>query len=148
MRVLVGVFMLMGLMAGSVFSAGELETDMDCKALAESFMKQVDVGEFDKAFALVKPHWPIAESRFKEVMGQTKAQLPKVGAAYGGRVEPGIELVRVSRVGASFVRFMFLQRFDKSAARWEIVFYHGGANWYVNRVVWNDKTYELFKDDE
>ena len=56
-----------------------------------------------------------------------------------------VELVSRERLGASFVRFAYLERYERSAAVWTITFYYANDHWLVTGLDWSLDTRPYFQ---
>lgn len=119
-----------------------LSTDADTKKLADQFMTLTAEGSYDKAFALMKPHWPMPAAEIDNLAYQTQSQLKMASERFGKLV--GSEFIQTNKIGESYIRYIYIQKFSNHATRWMIVYYRATTEWKVNAVVWDDKTPELF----
>lgn len=131
------------LIATSITKA-ELKSESDLRAVADKFMEQVAEAKYKAAFYGVKKHWPMPTEEIDNLAFQTKQQLEMAGTRFGKLI--GYEFVEEKSIGESYIRYVYLQKFQNHATRWQIVFYRPETEWKVNVIVWDDKTHELFKE--
>jgi len=124
--------------------AAALQTEDKVQEIAKQFMAEVESGNYSEGFALLKGHWPIAESDYKTLVAKTNEQMPEVEASFGAAM--GIERVRSETVGESLLRLTYLQKFAKHAIRWQLTFYRPNSHWLVDHVSWDDNLEALFQD--
>lgn len=128
----------------AVSACGEsLKSEKDIKKLADDFMAEISKGFYKEAFNMLKPFWPLPETEINNLADQTESQLKTVANRFGKLL--GFEYIQSNRIGDSYIRFMYIQKFANHATRWMIVFYRPLEEWIVNAVVWDDKTHELFE---
>jgi hypothetical protein len=122
--------------------AEPLKSEKDIKKLADDFMTGISTGRYKEAFTMMKPYWPLPEAEIDNISYQTESQLKMAADRFGKLI--GSEYIQSNRIGVSYIRFIYIQKFANHATRWMIVFYRPLDEWKVNGVVWDDKTYELF----
>jgi hypothetical protein len=122
--------------------AETLKTENDVKKLADNFMADIGKGAYAEAFQIMKPHWPMPEAEINNLAYQTESQL-KMASDRFGKLQ-GSEYIQSNRIGESYVRHIYIQKFSNHATRWMIVFYRPIDEWKVNVIIWDDKTYQLF----
>ena len=130
------------LLAGSQMLAASLKNEEECKALAEKVMKRVGSGEYEEAFDMVAEHWPLPKKEITKLSKTTKAQMTAVAQRFGPLV--GSEFIRKDRIKNSYVRYVYLQKYENHATKWEVIFYKPKDVWLVNGVKWNDSVEDLF----
>ncbi len=122
--------------------AEPLKSEKDIKKLADDFMSEISKGSYKEGFNMLKPYWPLPETEIINLAYQTESQLKMVADRFGKLL--GSEYIQSNRIGVSYIRFIYIQKFANHATRWMIVFYRPIDDWKVNVVVWDDKTHELF----
>jgi hypothetical protein len=122
--------------------AAGLKSESEAKKLADVFMGEIGKGSYGKAFDMVKPHWPLPKAEIDNLSYQTETQLKMAAARFGKLL--GAEFIQSNRIGKSYVRYIYIQKFFNHATRWMIVFYRPVDEWKVNLIVWDDKTQQLF----
>ena len=120
-----------------------MSTESDTKALADQFMALIGKGSYHDAFELLKPNWPLPAAEIDNLAYQTDSQLKMVAERFGKLI--GTEFIQSNRIGKSYVRYIYIQKFSNHATRWMIVFYRPTDEWKINVVVWDDKTHDLFE---
>lgn len=113
-------------------------------AIARDAMKELEKGQIDAMFAVFKTHCPIDHADLDRLQAMLKQQRQFVGPTLG---EPMGEIDFVSQdcLGSSFVRFIYLEKWDNSALVWKLTFYRGRDGWKVNQITWTDKPLDLFQ---
>jgi len=112
-------------------------------SLSDQFMEQVQGEKYSDAFDLLKPYWPLEENNYNNLIDQTVEQMGGIKGNFGAVT--GTDFVRAETIGSSYLRFIYLQKFEKSALRWRITFYNPSGNWLVHGVSWDDSVDSLFK---
>jgi len=135
------LFLISLLVAVSAY-AESLKSEKDIKKLADEFMAEISRGAYKEAFNMMKPYWPAPEAEIDNIAYQTESQLKMAADRFGKLL--GYEYIQSNRIGVSYIRFIYIQKFANHATRWMIVFYRPIEEWKVNVVVWDDKTHALF----
>ena len=124
-------------------SATPLKSEADTKKLADNFMQLVGKGSYSEAFNLMKPEWPLPVAEIDNLEYKTESQLKMAAERFGKLV--GYEYIQSNRIGESYVRYVYIQKFTKHATRWMVVFYRPLDEWKINLIVWDDKPHTLFE---
>ena len=132
------------LLLGVQVSTAELKNEKECRALADKAMSFAGKGEPEKVFETVKEDWPVAEEELVKLAELTITKLSELEKRFGSVI--GEEFVGSEKVGESFLRYTYLQKFEKHAIRWEIVFYRAEDLWLVNNIKWDQSIEGLFRD--
>ena len=74
---------------------------------------------------------------------KSEDQLGMMARRFGNLI--GTEFVTTQNAGDSLVRYVYIQKFQKHATRWMIVFYRPEKNWLINVIVWDDQLHNLFE---
>tara|TARA_R110002110_G_scaffold166602_2_gene367280 strand:- start:32196 stop:32630 length:435 start_codon:yes stop_codon:yes gene_type:complete len=111
--------------------------------LSESFVTQVEQGQIEAAFEMLKAHWPMSNVEVDNLKNHTMRQRKVVVSRYG---EPqAVEFVKTELVGKSLVRHTFIEKFESHALKWELSFYKNKGKWLISTVYWDDEISTLFK---
>jgi len=74
---------------------------------------------------------------------KTADQMGSIKSGFGEVT--GTDFVRLETIGSSYLRFIYLQKFEKSALRWIITFYNPAGKWLVHGVAWDSSVDSLFE---
>ncbi len=55
------------------------------------------------------------------------------------------ELVQTKKIGKSFVRYIYLHKFEKHAIYWQIDFYKPRKEWKINQITYLDTLNILYE---
>lgn len=127
--------------SSNIFCA-PLRSEEEAKKIANNMMNLVAEEQYNEAFSSVKGYWPIPEEEVTNLAILTKNQLLSTKGRFGDVIET--EFIRSDKIGKSYIRYIYIQKFEKHATRWQIVFYKPKESWLVNSVIWDDQTHELF----
>ena len=141
MKILIRVLLLQ--ISGLISLAASIETEDDCRRLADRAMVLVGKGEYDEAFSSVKADWPLPPEEMNRLAKLTKEQLAKVSERFGDVV--GTEFIRQDSIGRSYIRFTYIQKFERHATCWHFIFYKPKNVWLLNGLTWDDSTQLLFE---
>jgi hypothetical protein len=120
-----------------------LASAAETRKLTEHAMGLVKQEKFAEAYASVKPFWPLPAIEIDGMANQMNTQWPMVQQRFGKSLDT--EFVNQQKVGESFIRYTYLQKFERHAIRWTFVFYKPKDQWIVNAVSWDDGVNELFE---
>lgn len=126
----------------STVVADGLSSIENARAVADEAMSKFGREEFEPGYDSLKPYWPLPVVEIDNLISQTKTQWPLVQQRFGKSL--GTEFVKVEKGGNSFVRFTYLQKFEKHAIRWLFVFYKPREEWVINGVTFDDQVGKLF----
>ena len=128
----------------SLAVANPLKTEKETRALADSIMEKVGVEEYQAAFELAKPYWPVGVGEIEGLAEKTKTQIKGIEPRYGKIV--GKEFIGSVKLGDSYQRYSYILKLEKHSLKWNIVFYKPKDTWLVNLIFWNDKPSELIPE--
>ncbi|MCG8565684.1 MAG: hypothetical protein MI747_11455 [Desulfobacterales bacterium] len=104
----------------------------DIRAFCDEFMDQIVRADFQAAFDSTKSFWPVPEVEVDGIVNQVKQQWPLMENRFGSSL--GAEWIRGKRIGASFLRYYFLHKFEKHAIQWQMDFYKPQDYWIINGI--------------
>lgn len=143
MKILIGLVFILFI---NVSFAEPLKSFADTKILADKMVSNFVKKEFKQGIELAKPHWPLPEVELNGLVNQIQTQWPIVDQRFGQAI--GKEFVKEERIGASFVRYYYLHKFQNHSIYWNIAFYKPKDVWIVNGVQFLDTLdilYEVVK---
>lgn len=134
------VLLLLALPA--VAGAETLRSEADTLALSRKMMDVAMTQPPGAAFAVLKPYWPMDPAEIDGLTSNASLQWQVIEARFGKPL--GYELVRTERIGQSFVRYVYLQKFEKHALRWRVSFYRPRDAWMTNHFAFDDQLESLY----
>jgi len=120
-------------------------TKAEVGEVSDEFMTLVEAEKYNEAFALLKPDWPVAEEDYQTLKTMTAEQMVVVKNGFGAVT--GAEWIRTEEIGESYIRLTYLQKFEKHALKWVLVYYNPADEWLVNQVSWDDNIDTLFTEN-
>ena len=145
MKIVKCIVLILTIIAFASFTHAEgLKNDKQTKDLATKATNQFGKEKIKEGFSLLKPHWPLPEAEIENLINQTEMQWSMVEKRFGKSI--AVEFVREERIAESFIKYLFIQKFENHAIRWEIIFYKPRDTWKINMVKWDDKIHLLFSD--
>lgn len=123
--------------------AVSIKSEEDAKKLADDFMVAIGSGLYKEAFQKVKPYWPLPEAEIDNLAYTTESQLTMVEGRFGKLI--GQEYIQSNRIGTSYVRYIYIQKFTNHATRWLIMFYRPSDEWKINIIMFDDNLETLFE---
>ena len=139
MRILLAIAMT--LLATIQVRGGVANLD-EARKLCDEIMRSIGTGDYKTAFDTAALHWPMSKEEVDAMRAQTGEQLGMASRRFGDLI--GTEFVTTEEAGRSLVRYVYLQKFQKHATRWMIVFYRPRDAWLINVMVWDDQLHSLF----
>lgn len=141
-KIIIAIFILVA--SAATFAAGgrNLSSREETKRLSDDFMKKISDGQIGPAFESIRPYFPLPDNEFAVTLDKTVKQLATISVQYGRPA--GYELVKEEMVGTSLVKYTYLQKFEKNALRWSLLFYGPGNRWQINNLNWDSKIRKLF----
>jgi hypothetical protein len=118
--------------------------------------KAADAAAFDaaeRAMAKLKIDDPVGFNDVLTAAGlpHNKASFDQLKAFREGAVERigkplgQVELVGKERVGTSFVKFVYLERYERTALVWSLTFYRDADGWKAVQIDWGGDVRPLFQ---
>ena len=136
---LCGVLLLT--MLGLAYGA-TLRNPEEAKELAEKVLSLAVVGDMDGIASLVKPYWPFPEDELETLVAQTAQQRTLLAHRLGRSV--GFTLVRREVAADTFLRLVYVERFENTGLRWLFTFYKVRDVWKFNGFAWDEEIAKLF----
>ena len=115
----------------------------EARNVADQAMALVKQEKFAEAYGTVKAFWPLPAIEIDGLANQMNTQWPMVQQRYGKSL--ATEFISERKIGDSFIKYTYLQKFERHAIRWTFVFYKPKDRWLVNGVSWDDGVNELFE---
>ena len=128
---------LMGLAYGATLRHPE-----EAKELAEKVLSRAVVGDMNGMASVVKPYWPFPEDELEALVAQTAQQRHLLANRLGKSV--GFTLVRREVVADTFLRLVYVERFENTGLRWMFTFYKVRDVWKFNGFTWDEEIAKLF----
>ena len=111
---------------------------------SEAGMSLIGKGRVAQGIRRLASAWPMPPAEIERLIEQAQNQAPVMASRFGAVL--GHELIAEQRVGTSFLRRVYLQRFERHAIAWRIIYYRGADGWYVNNLNFSDETEDMFAD--
>ena len=112
--------------------------------LSDQLMERFVKKEFQEGLDLAKPFYPSPAVELDSFANDINREWPSIDQRYGKIL--GSEYIRYEKIGNSFIRHIYLQKFEKHAMAWEIKFYRSGKNWTFNGADYTSNIDFLFSE--
>ena len=122
--------------------ADDLATLVEARKVSDRAVALFAKEKFAEGYGSLKPYWPLPAVEVDSLANQTNMQWPLVRQRFGPSI--GTEFVNEAQAGASFGRFIYLQKFQNHAVRWVFTFYKPKDRWIINGVSFDDQVHQLF----
>ena len=119
-----------------------LKNAEEAKELAEKVLARVVVGDMDGVATVVKPYWSFPEDELEALLTQTAQQRHLLANRLGKSI--GFTFVRREVVADTFLRLVYVERFDNTGLRWLFTFYKVRDVWKFNGFAWDEEIAKLF----
>jgi hypothetical protein len=136
------LLILLALLFPGLVKAETLPTLPAAMEITDKAMSSVADGDLEGGLKLLKPYLVIPPAEFDAMLGQATLQLPAISQRFGRSV--GKAFIREDKVGDSLVRFIFIQKFEKTAMRWLFFYYRSPTGWVLNTFTYDDSFQLLF----
>ncbi|HYR28585.1 MAG TPA: hypothetical protein VEU30_08970 [Thermoanaerobaculia bacterium] len=144
-RALVVLALAFGLSAAAQEAAAPvppLKSVADARKLADKAMGLFQKEKLAEGYDVLKPYWPLPPIEIDSIANTTATQWPIVEQRYGASI--GTEFLTEQPLGNSFVRLIYLQKFERHAIRWVFIFYKPNDRWIVNSFSFDDSISAMF----
>lgn len=125
--------------------ADDLKNEAATLALSDRMMETAMTQSPDAVFSQLKPYWPLDPAEIDGLASNAKLQWQLVESRFGKPL--GYELVSTERIGQSFVRYVYLQKFERHGLRWMFSFYRPKDIWLTNSFKFDDQLDYLYDKD-
>lgn len=119
-----------------------LKNDIDTKNLAEKSAIEFGKGNYKKSVDVLRDNWPIPVAEIDNLVYQTESQMKLVMNRFGKKV--GYDFVKTEKIGNSFIKHIYIAKFENHAIRLNYIFYKPENSWELNSFNWDDKVHLLF----
>lgn len=106
------------------------------KQVFDAAMQKVAAGDMDGAFALVEPYIPMEAKELESMKAQFMKQREIVHARYGNPLD--IEFYGEQSLKEIFVRYTYIEKFERHALRWLITIYKPADAWVIDAFLFDD----------
>jgi len=119
-----------------------LRNPEEAKELAEKVLARAVAGDMDGIATIVKPYWPFPEDELEALVAQTAQQRSLLAPRLGKSL--GFTLVRREIAADTFLRLIYVERFENTGLRWLFTFYKVRDVWKFNSFAWDEEIAKLF----
>ncbi len=126
-------------------NAEVLKDDKDTKSLAQKSAIEFGKGNYEKSVDVLRENWPIPVAEINNLVYQTQSQMKLVANRFGKKV--GYDFVKTEKIGNSFIKHIYIVKFENHAIRLNYVFYKPKKYWKLNSFNWDDKVQLLFNSN-
>lgn len=142
---------LTGLLIAAVIATSLLASKTDqnestsaAQRIADEILKPLAAGDITAMFAALRPRLEASEAEFAALENMLNGQR-QIMASKCGKPIGQIELIKTHTAGQSFVRFTYVEKWERSALVWRLTFYRANDAWHLSDLAWDDKRQSLFE---
>jgi len=139
MKTMIGILLFM---MGSSAMAAELKSAEETLPLCEQSATLLSEGKVAKSFDILKPYWPHTDTAINALSDKIDSQMGLLSKRFGKVLNA--EFVNSKKAGSSFLRHVFIIKFEKTVLRYTCVFYKPKDAWIVNAINVDDHLPLLF----
>lgn len=132
-----------GLIAAEPAELPPLSTEASAKALVEDCLKRMVAGDYKGGFDLLKPYWAVPSNEVDTLIIQTMSTRSLVKDRFGKSL--GYEFIAQKRAGKSFLQIVAIEKLERTAIRYSVIFYMAKDSWVLQNFTWDDKVGLLFE---
>ena len=111
--------------------------------LATDIAQLIAEGDLQAAYGHLKPYWPLPSHEIDALIYQAEGQRPTIAARFGKSLS--MERAGTQVLGDSFVRYIFLEKYERHAIVWAFTFYRPRDSWIVNSAIYTDDFSAMFE---
>jgi len=130
-------FFTLTIQAAGLTSAKDTRVFSDL--LVDHFIKK----EFSTGLNKAKQYWPIPTVEIDGLANKISQQWPIVDKRFGKAISK--EFVKTQRIGESFLRHIYLHKFENHSIYWQIDFYKPRNSWKINTILFLDSLDSLYE---
>ena len=124
-------------------NAAGLKTEKETKSFSNQLVSQFIKDDFKNALNKAKPYWPIPAVEIDGMLNKINQQWPMVKQRFGSTTS--MELVQTKRIGKSFIRYIYLHKFENHAIYWQLDYYKPINEWKINQITFLDTLNTLYE---
>jgi hypothetical protein len=121
-----------------------LNSPEEARKVAEGIAASVASGNFTGAFKELRPLSVVPPAEFDVFEAQFNSQAANLLKQFGSTT--GYEFIREDRVGTRLVRYQFVVFHEKSALRWNFVFYKAEKGWSLAHFHFDGNALTFFQN--
>ena len=136
--VFISLILFTNLAVGAEFDNKEQVIDVSGK-----FIQLTNKGEYQKAFDLAAPYWPIPKHEVDGIVYNIKGKISQIEERFG----PPLDAVHVKNqvIGDIFYKRIYIQKYANHALVWSLSFYKPKQKWVVNEILFHDRISSLYE---
>ncbi|MBI2884857.1 MAG: hypothetical protein HYY15_01645 [Candidatus Omnitrophica bacterium] len=120
-----------------------LRSEGEALQLCEAFLDRIQAGQYEEAFHILRPFFPVSDARFAKLSEETRRQHGLAELQFGASV--GRTLLSSDTVRDSLLRFRFLEKFEWDVMSWDFVLYRPAQGWMLHGIGFDDDVQALFE---
>ena len=144
--VLAGLIMLGAIICGTAWKplrAEQNKADSGPRELAEAAVEKLRQDDVPGMMEVLSDQLVYTMPSFEITCDMCTSQREGMMGRHGKPLGE-LALVRTERVGGSFVRFTYIERFENHAMVWRLGYYRTREGWRLNEFEWDDKVKQLY----
>jgi len=113
------------------------------KDIVTTIMEYFVQSNYKGGLALAKKYWVLPDREIDALLRQIHRQSAIINKRFGKSLS--YEFIKMQRLGRSFVRYYYLQKFENHAIYWQFTFYRPKSLWQINQINFKDDLHILFE---
>jgi len=115
----------------------------DPQKIAQKMMDYFIKGSYDEGLEIAKKYWVLSDREIDQLGREIQRHSNLIYRRFGQSLAQ--EFIKTQKVGKSFIRYYYLQKFENHAIYWQFTFYRPKALWQINEINFKDDLDILFE---
>jgi hypothetical protein len=111
--------------------------------VSDKIMQYFVKSDFDKGLRIAKEYWVLSDREIDRLETQIERQWRTINKRFGLSLD--MEFIKTQKLGDSFIRYYYLQKFENHAIYWSFTFYRSKGMWQINEIIFKDDLDSLFE---
>jgi len=110
---------------------------------ADQVMQLFGTSQFDQAFEVLRPFYPVSEIDYQNIKVKTAQNLQQAEEGYGSIT--GEVFIKEQNLKDIAIRRYYVVKLETILLKFSLVYYKGKDGWIVNSFSWNNEFEVLFE---
>jgi len=115
----------------------------DPRDVSDKIMVHFVKNDFERGLDVAKKFWILSDRDIDRLGTQIERQWRVISKRFGKSLTQ--EFIKIQKVGRSFRRYYYLQKFENHAIYWSFTFYRSKSLWQINEINFKDDLSILFE---
>ncbi|MEA2028528.1 MAG: hypothetical protein U9N49_06085 [Campylobacterota bacterium] len=111
--------------------------------ISDKIMIHFVKSDFERGLDVAKKYWILSDRDIDRLGTQIERQWRVISKRFGKSLSQ--EFIKTQKLGRSFIRYYYLQKFENHAIYWSFTFYRSKSLWQINEINFKDDLSILFE---